>query len=165
MAKKTLNWILFAALALGSLSCDQGSKTWARRSLDGKPPVTVIDGFWDFRYAENPGGAFSLFRALPAGRAVLIALGAAMLIGLAFVVRRSAAGRTWTCVALGLVAGGAVGNLYDRVAYGRVTDFVHWHLGAHEWPVFNVADAALVGGALLLLLRRTPRSAHPTGGR
>jgi signal peptidase II len=161
MAKQTLNWILFVALAVLSVSCDQGAKTWARRALDGKPPVTVIDGFWDFRYAENPGGAFSLFRALPAGRVVLTAVGVVMLIALGFVVRRSAKGRAPTCVALGLVAGGALGNLYDRVVYGRVTDFVHWHVHAHEWPVFNVADAALLCGALGLVLvhRRAPSTA------
>jgi len=159
MAKQTLSWILFVTLALGSVSCDQGSKTWARRSLDGRPPVTVIDGFWEFHYAENPGGAFSLFRGLPAGRFLLTGIGAVILIALAGVVRRSARdGRAATCVALGLVAGGAVGNLYDRVVYGRVTDFVHWHVHAHDWPVFNVADAALLAGALLLVAtwRRAP---------
>ena len=55
-------------------------------------------------------------------------------------------------VALGLVGGGAIGNLIDRVLYGRVTDFIVWHVKEHEWPAFNIADAALCIGVGLMLL-------------
>jgi signal peptidase II len=55
-------------------------------------------------------------------------------------------------VALGLVGGGAIGNLVDRVAYGKVTDFIVWKVGLHEWPAYNIADAALCVGVGLILL-------------
>ena len=66
-------------------------------------------------------------------------------------------------VAYGLIVGGAVGNLFDRVAFGKVTDFVLWHYHEHFWPIFNVADACLVSGVGLMLLfgfrRRTEATA------
>jgi signal peptidase II len=158
LARKTLNYVLFLALLVLSVSCDQGTKLWARHSLAGKPSVTVIDGYWDFHFAENPHGAFSLFRGLPYGRWVLAAFAAGMLIVLVTIVRRQSGGPRLTHVALGLIAGGAVGNLYDRLAYGRVTDFVHWHVRAYEWPVFNVADAALLVGVLLMVVTWRPRA-------
>jgi signal peptidase II len=57
---------------------------------------------------------------------------------------------------LGLLAGGALGNVLDRAMYGRVTDFIVWRLGSHEWPTFNVADAALVVGIVGLLFDMRP---------
>jgi signal peptidase II len=59
---------------------------------------------------------------------------------------------TWTGLALALILGGAVGNLYDRIRYGRVTDFLHFYIGTHTWPDFNLADSAIVCGATLLCL-------------
>ena len=56
-------------------------------------------------------------------------------------------------LALSLILGGAVGNLWDRLAAGKVTDFLDFYIGAHHWPPFNIADSAIVVGALLLLLR------------
>src|SRR5260370_4440370 len=104
MTKKTLNYVLFAALAVLSVSCDQGTKTWARHALPGRGSVTVVDGFWDFHFAENSGGAFSLFQGLPGGRFLLTGVGVAILALLIVFVRRAAAGRALPCVALGLLA-------------------------------------------------------------
>ena len=77
--------------------------------------------------------------------------------------RERCAARSLERVALAMIAGGAVGNLVDRLRHGAVTDFVSWHWGAHHWPVFNVADVALLIGAVLLAgasfwRTRTPRS-------
>jgi signal peptidase II len=61
--------------------------------------------------------------------------------------------RQWRLhLALGLVGGGAIGNLIDRIQLGKVTDFIVWHVGSHEWPAFNIADAALVVGVVLMAL-------------
>ena len=73
------------------------------------------------------------------------------------------AGATRLQVALGLVGGGAIGNLIDRVMYGRVTDFIVWHVKDHEWPAFNIADAALcIGVGLMVLDMLQPRPAAPS---
>jgi signal peptidase II len=149
LARRTINYLLFATLMVLSVSCDQGTKLWARHSLAGRPGVSVIDGFWDFHFTENSGGAFSLFEGLPAGRFILTGAGVVILALLVGYLRKRAGGRWLPVAALGMIAGGAIGNLYDRIAYGRVTDFVHWHWRAHEWPVFNAADALLLVGGLL----------------
>jgi signal peptidase II len=149
--------VFLIALVL-SLGVDQASKVWARQSLKPRYPevVTVIPGFWDMRYSENPGSAFGLFRGVPGARYLLFLVG----IGALFVVwsylKKAAPEAGRLGAELGLLAGGALGNIIDRVAVGRVTDFVVWKLGSHEWPTFNVADAALVVGVLGLLVDLRP---------
>ena len=69
-----------------------------------------------------------------------------------YLLWKSATKFTFTGLALALILGGAVGNLYDRILFGRVTDFLHFYIGPHSWPDFNVADSAIVCGAALLLL-------------
>jgi signal peptidase II len=67
-------------------------------------------------------------------------------------LRKTPVEATRVHIALGLVGGGAIGNLIDRVMYGKVTDFIVWKVGIHEWPAFNIADAALCVGVGLILL-------------
>lgn len=156
MERARKNLWLFVGLALLSVSCDRGSKIWAREALT--TPRQIVAGVFDLRLVENPGGAFSLFRDWPPGRYLLIAVGLGILALLVAAARRRAQHGWLYYAALGMVAGGAVGNLYDRIVYGRVTDFLHAHWGAHHWPVFNVADALLVVGGIALMLapRYTP---------
>jgi signal peptidase II len=127
---------------------DQITKWIVVRSLsDG--PVVLIDGFLELRLVENPGSAFSLFRG---GGAVLalIAIAAAVSI---FVILRQIPNR-WEGIALGLVLGGALGNLADRIFRGagfldgKVVDFVDFSF----FPAFNVADSAITIGAVLAVL-------------
>ncbi len=151
LAKSTLRYVLFATLLVSSVSCDQGTKTWARRALDGGD-IPVVRGFWDFHLAQNSGGAFSLLQDLPGGRWWLTLVGLALLVVIFVWMRRHAAQSWLSSAALGLVAGGAIGNLYDRITHGSVTDFIYWHWHARSWPVFNIADAALLASAVLLLL-------------
>src|SRR5207244_1761203 len=133
------------------LLADQLTKVWARASLKGHPPITVIDGFWDFRYSENPGAAFGLFRNLAFARPLLFCIGVVALFAIVSFLRKAHPDRWRLAAELGLLASGAVGNITDRVLFGRVTDFVLWHVRQYEWPVFNVADAALVVGVIGLL--------------
>lgn len=137
-------------LAAGAIVLfDQLTKRWAQAVLPGDPRV-VIDGFLVFEYAENPGSAFGLFQ--DAGQVIgVLAIGIS-----AFVVwMMVGAERRTDIVALGLVLGGALGNVIDRLTRGdgfldgRVVDFV----GLWFIPNFNVADAAInVGVAILLLI-------------
>jgi len=168
-------WKIFILVALISIVADQATKFWARDSLpthpahcsipsdivDGKCIGTeekVIDGYWDWRLSFNPGSAFGLFNSASGARWFLSVIGVLAVVGMCFMLKRAKDEHTSMAVALALVAGGAVGNLIDRVYYGVVTDFVLWHTPSRtpqghyktEWPVFNVADVVLVVGVGLM---------------
>ena len=140
--------VLFAVAAL-VVAIDQVTKALVVSNLREGESRRVIGGVLSWTLQRNPGSAFGLFRHLPVLFTVLAAL-----IALAIVVRAPRVHNRLTGVALGLVLGGALGNLVDRIARppgafrGRVIDFIdlHW------WPVFNVADSAVVIGAVLLLI-------------
>jgi len=127
---------------------DRASKIWAERSFAAHPRE-VIEGVLTFRFTTNSGGAFSF-----GDRAPLLFAAAAIVVCLAILVRAFRARPTLHAVALGLILGGAFGNLLDRILRGpglsgRVVDFID----PHVWPVFNVADAAVVSGAVLLAVQ------------
>ena len=135
---------------------DRLTKRWAQGSLPGHP-VDIIKGVLTFRYATNQGGAFSLGSSAP-----LVFAGATLIICGVIVVTSLRHTRVLPAVALGLVLGGGIGNLTDRLLRGprltgRVVDFVDLHV----WPIFNLADSAIVVGAVLLALTswRRDRSA------
>jgi signal peptidase II len=135
-----LVWSIAAAVVL----VDRVTKVWAARALS--TPRDLIDGVLTLRFTTNSGGAFSLGDRLPLVFAI-----AAIVVCVAIVVRSFRARPAVQAVALGLILGGATGNLLDRVIRGpglsgRVVDFIDLHV----WPVFNVADAAIVVGAVLL---------------
>jgi len=155
--------VIFVVMLVVALAADQGSKAWARTlpvphgctvammaaQHCGTIREPVIAGYWDWELAYNDGAAFSNF----AGARVLLELiAAAALIAMAVFAWRSAPEQRVRRLALGLVAGGTLGNLVDRVRDGAVVDFVRWRVGDHLWPIFNVADVVLVIGVALLLL-------------
>jgi signal peptidase II len=149
----------FALVAALSLAADQASKALARALLRPRGPLrpkVIVEGIFELRYGENPGGAFSVLRDSPHARWLfaLAAIGGLLAIGAWLWRSRAIDGRLG--VALGLLAGGAAGNLADRVLLGGVTDFIVWKIGAHQWPAFNVADASLCAGATLLALDLWP---------
>jgi len=129
-----------------SILADQITKYWARHALvtDGKPtPIVVIEGYWDFVLAYNYGSAFSMFEGLSYGRYLLSLVAAIAIAAIISMVHKAEDKQTGFVVALSLMAGGAIGNLIDRIAFGKVTDFVLWKYGDFRWPVFNIADIAL----------------------
>jgi len=155
MSPEKRKYVIFGVLGAVSIALDQWTKVLARevlRPLGPFNPKVVIDGFFKLRYSENPGVAFGMLQQMSGGRAVLtlMAVGAFALV--LFYLRKTEPGATRLHVALGLVGGGAIGNLIDRVSYGRVTDFIVWHVKDHEWPAFNIADAALCIGVGLMVL-------------
>jgi signal peptidase II len=148
-------YVLFSVFAVLSLVLDQWTKVLARDVLRPRGPFNpkvVVQGFFDLRYAENPGVAFSMLQDLPGGRLLLTALALVALVVVIAYLRKTPVEATRVHIALGLVGGGAIGNLVDRVMYGKVTDFIVWKKGIHEWPAFNIADAALCVGVGLILL-------------
>ncbi len=158
-------YVLFGVFLALSLGLDQWTKALARthlRPLGPYTPKVVIDGFFNLRYSENPGVAFGMLQQMPGGKFVLTALAVAAIVLVIMYLRRTDADATRLHVALGLVGGGALGNVIDRISYGRVTDFIVWHVKGHEWPTFNVADAALcVGVGLMMLDMFASRPAAP----
>lgn len=154
-------WKLFTIVGLVALIADQVTKLWARGALptitipDGRiygRPVPVIENFFDWRLSFNPGSAFSLFGEMSGARVFLSVIGVVAVLGILWMVRQARSDQRRLVWALGLLAGGAVGNLVDRIYFGVVTDFVVWKYHDTEWPTFNVADVALVIGVGLLFL-------------
>ena len=146
---------LGAAVAVLAFAADQATKLWLLRGFDlpGRSPYALLPGV-DLVMAWNRGVSYSLLTSDTAlGRDLLIAATLAASAALAVWLWRS---RTrLTCLALGLLIGGALGNLVDRVSYGAVVDFVFLHAGAFRWYVFNGADCAITAGVALLLVEWT----------
>jgi signal peptidase II len=154
-------WKIFLVVGVLSLVADQITKIWARGALPTVPgpggrtyglPVEVIPNFWDWRLSHNPGAAFGLFSSTDTARIFLSVIGILAIFAIFWMVKKAREDQTRLSVALGLVAGGAIGNLVDRIAFGVVTDFVVWKYHDTEWPTFNVADVTLVIGVALLFI-------------
>jgi len=144
--------VLFLAIFFCTTGFDQASKQWAESSLTPGQPQAVIHGYWDWELATNTGVAFSKFAGIEGGQIILSILAACALIAIGVVAMRTKPDEYMKLAGLALVGGGALGNLVDRVRQGGVTDFVRWKVGEHLWPIFNVADAALLVGVAVLLL-------------
>lgn len=140
-----LAWVAIILIAL-----DQATKMIALSYLSFAQPVTVIPGLFNFTLVYNTGSAFSAFADWESARWILIVV-SLVAVGLALWLAGGRVGRGKAAqVALGLITGGAVGNLIDRVRLGKVVDFVDWHIGDLHWPVFNIADAGITVGAAYL---------------
>ncbi|MGH7348632.1 MAG: signal peptidase II [Candidatus Rokuibacteriota bacterium] len=143
------------ATALVVLILDAVTKHLALQHLPPGRPVSVIDGFFSLTLVMNPGLAFGMLAGTPAEWRWLVAsLSIAALAVLAVVgLRMLPAGGRLTPLALGLIFGGAVGNLIDRGRFGAVVDFLDFYWRGYHWPAFNVADSAISVGVALLALR------------
>jgi signal peptidase II len=154
LAAGPLQWIALASVALAALAADQLTKYIVTRKLSLDESVHVVGSFW-IHHVRNSGIAFGLFSQATA--VVIILTGAALVWMLAFFAR-SGARHPVLPVALGLVIGGSLSNLLDRVRLGYVTDFLDFRW----WPAFNLADSFIVVGvvvllATLVLAEREPR--------
>ncbi len=146
---------IYFGITLLVVLLDQASKRWVYTVLRTTPGRTksVIGGFLDLSYAENPGIAFSMFNSGEAStRFILlgIAICAALGIGTySFLLPRT----QWRMLTiLALILGGILGNAIDRAAYGWVIDFIDCYVGASHFPTFNIADSAISTGAFFLAL-------------
>jgi signal peptidase II len=117
-------------------------------------PVRFIDGFWDWRYAENPGAAWSMFAKMddPFRLPFLLVVSSIAIFAILYFMRQLDASQRMTFLALSLITGGAFGNLLDRARLGYVIDFVDWYVGTTHWPIFNVADVGVSTGVGLIIL-------------
>lgn len=133
---------------------DQATKALVIDSLTLYESREIIPGFFNLVYVTNPGAAFSLFADVdaPWRHYFFLGIGSAALVGLTVAhwkLRKVHSLYSWP---LALIAGGAAGNLIDRVRFGAVIDFLDFYLGNHHWPAFNIADSAICVGVGLFLL-------------
>ena len=144
---------------------DQLTKRVVLDHLPSGRRIELIDGFLAFALVKNPGLAFGLLADLPtAWRWVAAALSIVALVVLVRVALRVVPTASWLdVVAIGLIFGGAVGNLIDRARFGAVVDFIDVSYRDYHWPAFNVADSGITIGVVLLALRLVARepSAQP----
>ena len=145
-------WLL--AIAASAIVLDRLTKLWDESHIEPGHAITVIPGVFRLTHVLNTGAAFSLFEnASPLlVRNLLIAFSAVAVVVVVALLYKL--GRAWslTAVALALILGGAIGNLYDRLRFHHVVDFLEVHIVHYHWPDFNVADSCIVIGACLLLL-------------
>ena len=149
-----LRWrAAYLLAAFGVYLVDQTSKAWAVRRLRLGQDVTVLPRFLDLAYAENPGIAFGqLQQGGEAGRWLLVALACAAAVAVVTYFLRTPRTDDRVLGACALLLPGIGGNLTDRARLGHVVDFILLHVDSHYWPTFNVADAAICLGAVLLAL-------------
>jgi signal peptidase II len=167
MTPERRKYILFAVLAFVTIGLDQWTKALARADLKplGFAGKQVLGGKFVLRYSENTGVAFGLFQSLTGGRIILTIFALAALALVISYLRKTDATQVRLQAALGLIGGGALGNVIDRVTLGAVTDFLVVDLGIwplNPWPAFNIADAGLVIGMGLMAIDmiRPPKAAE-----
>jgi len=142
-------------IALAVLLLDRITKWAIGQTIPLEDAVNIIPGFFRLTHLENTGAAFSLFADSPSPfrTTLLVGFSVAALAVVSVLLWKDRGIFHSGTLALSLILGGAIGNLWDRLSDGKVTDFLDFYIGAHHWPPFNVADSAIVVGALLLLLR------------
>ena len=143
-------------LAIVIFLLDQGSKMWIRATYPLSYAEAKVEGFFNLVHAENPGAAFSMFESAPpairVGLLVALALVIVVLMIAALLGRIHIVDSQFARMALGLVLGGACGNLFDRIHAGTVTDFLEFYRGSYYFPAFNLADSSIFCGACLMLI-------------
>ena len=142
------------SLALLIVLLDRWTKRIVATHIAMYSHIQILPGFFRLTHTENTGAAFSLFADSPSHwkTTLLIGFSVVAMVIVSVLLWRQVRALTVTGVALSLILGGAVGNLWDRVASGRVVDFLLFYFKQYQWPVFNLADSAIVVGAALLVI-------------
>jgi signal peptidase II len=161
---RSFNRVIIVTLTLFCcVGCDQVSKSAARSLLMSGNTQSFFGDSLRLQLVENPGSFLSMGASLPQHLRFVLFTGAvaALLIALVAVSLFARRLEPWRFSALALVAGGGISNLIDRLAYdGRVTDFLNVGIGTLRTGIFNVADMAIMAGALLLILNSRSRATH-----
>lgn len=146
-------WLL--ALSAIVVVLDRITKHWVSTHIGDGDVIVVIPHYFAISHVMNPGAAFSLFTnsSDPARtRWMLIAFSLIAALVVLAILLRIGKRMSLAAVSMALVLGGAIGNVWDRIAYGTVVDFLQVHIVHYHWPDFNVADSAIVIGGILLLI-------------
>lgn len=150
--------IWFSIIVVFVVALDQATKWAVDTWLADQPPVVIVPGFFQLIFRTNTGAAFSMFRDRPSVLAIFAACIAVFILVWSIRLRGPEQALRWP---LGLILGGACGNLVDRVRLGHVVDFLDAYWRDHHWPTFNVADSAIfIGMGLMIWLSFTMPEAH-----
>jgi signal peptidase II len=146
--------ILGFVIALSVFALDRLSKWLVESNLSAYDTKTVIPGFFNIVRSENPGIAFGIFQENPthSRTLILVSFSIVAVILLAALLWRIDRLDFLSGIGMSLIFGGAMGNVFDRVHVGRVTDFLDFFLGVYHWYTFNIADSGICVGAGLLIL-------------
>ncbi len=144
---------LFFTIIVAVVGLDQATKLWIVQHFALYESREVLPGFFNLTYLTNNGAAFSILAGQPAvwRQAFFIAAASVALVMIWIGQRSYGRVSRWYSAALALIAGGAIGNLIDRIRLGFVVDFLDVYLGSYHWPAFNVADSAITVGVLIFL--------------
>lgn len=146
-----LRMVPWAAVAAVVVLIDQLTKYLVERTFD-YGDVEPVTGFFNLVLTYNKGAAFSFLASASGWQAhFLTGVGIAASLFILYLLGRHGHQRLFS-LALALILGGAIGNVIDRIAYGHVIDFLDFHASGWHWPAFNMADSAIVGGAMLLVV-------------
>jgi signal peptidase II len=148
-AKRKFHFLIAAAVILA----DRASKWLVAQNISLHDSLPVLPGFLRLTHVENRGAAFGLFSDSPSEWkvTVLVLFSLIALVVVSVLLWKNSHAMTVTGVGLALILGGALGNLWDRLLDGHVVDFLDFSVAGYHWPAFNVADSAIVVGALLLV--------------
>jgi signal peptidase II len=140
---------LASLLAVAVVIADQATKLWVSATMEVWTGTPVIPGFFNLVHVLNRGAAWGFLssESIDWQRPLFIGITFVALGFIGYMLKTTPASDRWMTTGLGLIAGGAVGNLVDRVRLGVVVDFLDFHIGQYHWPAFNVADCALTVGA------------------
>lgn len=149
--------VLWVAIAVVVFVGDQVTKAIVEGSIPEHSAIPVFPYFFNLIHTKNPGAAFGLFSDSPAPwkTALLIVVSSLLLAMVVGFMWRNPQLQWGMGVGLALILGGALSNLFDRIRFGRVVDFLDVYYRSYHWPAFNLADSAIVVGAGLLVLRLT----------
>ena len=151
---KTSARSFYLLIALIVVALDRLAKRAVAQRIALYAHIQVIPGFFRLTHTENTGAAFSMFADSPAPwkTAMLVGFSMLALVVVSVLLWKNNPAHAVTGVGLSLIMGGALGNLWDRLTSGRVVDFLLFYVKQYQWPVFNLADSAIVVGAGLLII-------------
>ena len=154
MTSKLQGRLPYFLLVAATLILDRWTKALIQSRFELNESANLVDGFFNITYVRNTGVAFGIFSSIssPAKSALLSVFTAIAAIVVVVYSVRSPVRNRLLQAALGLILGGALGNLYDRLAYGYVVDFLEFYVRSYHWPSFNVADSAISTGVVLLAI-------------
>ncbi|MFZ0793388.1 MAG: signal peptidase II [Candidatus Korobacteraceae bacterium] len=143
----------FVLIAVMVLLLDRIAKWAVASNIALHDSVVVIPGFLRLTHVENTGAAFGLFAesSVQWKAGALVSFSILALVVVSALLWKNSHSLSTTTIGLSLILGGAMGNLWDRMVSGHVVDFLDFYVGSYHWPAFNVADSAIVVGAILLV--------------
>jgi len=152
--RRDWRWLM-VVIAAAVVALDRVTKRWIVKNVLPVHPIVLWPHVFRITHVLNTGAAFSMYEGASSQalvRGVLIGFSALAVVVILILLWRMGRTLSVTAVALALILGGAIGNMYDRIRYGYVVDFLEVHIVHYHWPDFNVADSCIVVGACLLLL-------------